>query len=125
MSGATLVLFSGRPPRGWDDVLAVLGGFELLKSAIIAGGGGKSPISQAIERPLYARGWSETHFETSIVVDGAKLESPMHKADCSSTTHMNKLAPKIEGGGASGWPPSSSELALTYIRKTFSERHRK
>lgn len=148
----------------WDDVLALLRSFKLLKSAIVAKGGGKSPISQAIESPLYARAWREEHFETSIVVDASKFESPTHKVDCfkagvaleiewnnkdpfydrdlnnfrllfelrvievgiiitrcddlqvlfnelgkgrsygASTTHMSKLLPKVEGGGAGGCP---------------------
>ncbi len=148
----------------WADVLALLRGFKLLKSAVVAKGGGKSPISLAIESPLYARGWREEHFGTSIVVDASEFESPTHKVDCfkagvaleiewnnkdpffdrdlnnfrllfelrvievgiiitrcddlqqvfndlgkgqsygASTTHMSKLLPKIEGGGAGGCP---------------------
>jgi hypothetical protein len=111
-----------------------------------------------------AKGWIEKEFDTSVVVDGVKTESPTHSVDCfknrvaleiewnnkdpfydrdlnnfrllfdlrvvsvgiiitrsdalqvifdglgrgasygQSTTHMRKLLPKIEGGGAGGCP---------------------
>jgi hypothetical protein len=148
----------------WADVLALLRNFKLRKSAIVAKGGGKSPISKEIESQLYSRAWREEHFETSIVVDGAASRSPTHKVDCfkagvaleiewnnkdpfydrdlnnfrllfelrvievgiiitrcddlqaifnelgkgksygASTTHMGKLLPKVDGGGAGGCP---------------------
>lgn len=139
--------------------------FELRKSNMLAGGGGKSKISGYIDGQLYSLGWQEKSFDTSIVIDGVAHDTPTHKIDCvkgrvaldiewnnktefydrdlnnfrllntldaisvgiivtrtselqaeifrplgigskygASTTHLNKLIPKIEGGGAGGCP---------------------
>jgi len=149
----------------WFDILAVLRGFKIPKSAIAVGGGNKTvEIAGAIDSALYSRGWEERHFETAILVDTKRYDSPTHKVDCyknhvalevewnnkdpffdrdlnnfrllydlrtvdvgiiitrcdelqeifkslnrgssygASTTHMSKLLPKIEGGGAGGCP---------------------
>lgn len=69
-------------PDEWHDVLEVLRGFRLLKSEILAPGGGKSRISSRLDTALYARGWLEKPFDTSVLVDGARLDSPTHKVDC-------------------------------------------
>ena len=152
-------------PEEWKDVLDVLGAFRLRKSALEKGGGSKTvEIAGALDKALYARGWAERKFETSIVVDADHYPSPTHKVDCfkngvaleiewnnkdpffdrdlnnfrllfelrvidagiiitrcdelqevvkslgrgasfgASTTHMSKLLPKVEGGGAGGCP---------------------
>ena len=66
----------------WDDVQAVLRGFRLLKSEVLVGGGNRSLISQRIDEALYARGWVEKDFATSITVDEVTTDSPTHKVDC-------------------------------------------
>ena len=43
----------------WDDVMAVLHDFRLKRSAILKAGGRKSTISDALDKPLYERGWKE------------------------------------------------------------------
>lgn len=58
----------------------------------MAPGGGKSPISKAIDSAFYARSWTEKSFETKIVVDEVSIESPTHKVDC----FKNKVAVEIE-----------------------------
>mgnify|MGYP003932559557 CR=1 FL=1 len=58
----------------------------------MAPGGGKSPISRAIDSAFYARRWTEKSFETKIVVDEVSIESPTHKVDC----FKNKVAVEIE-----------------------------
>lgn len=149
----------------WDDLCDVLPRFRLCRSYITQGGGNKSEISKWFHQNLnVAKGWVEKEFDTSVVVDGKKTESPTHAVDCfknrialelewnnkdpfydrdlnnfrllfelrvvsvgiivtrcdelqgifnslgrgtsygQSTTHMRKLLPKIEGGGAGGCP---------------------
>ena len=152
-------------PNEWADLCAVLPKFRLCNSYIVKGGGNKSDISKWFDQNLnQAHGWIEKEFDTSVVVDGVKTESPTHSVDCfknrvaleiewnnkdpfydrdlnnfrllfdlrvvsvgiivtrsdslqnifnnlgrgksygQSTTHMRKLLPKIEGGGAGGCP---------------------
>lgn len=152
-------------PSEWADLCAVLPKFRLCNSYIVKGGGNKSDISKWFDKNLNkARGWIEKEFDTSVVVDGVRTDSPTHSVDCfknrvaleiewnnkdpfydrdlnnfrllfdlrvvsvgiivtrsdalqqifnglgrgasygQSTTHMSKLLPKIEGGGAGGCP---------------------
>ncbi len=148
----------------WDDIVSVLTSFRLKKSWITTAGGRKSQVSEFIDQHLYARGWVEKKFETGVLLDDTRLDSPTHQIDCfrnkialeiewnnkdpffdrdlnnfrllfdlraisvgviitrcdelqhifndigrgssygASTTHMSKLLPKIEGGGAAGCP---------------------
>ncbi len=152
-------------PNEWADLCDVLPRFKLCKSYLTQGGGNKSLISKWFDDELNkTRGWTEKKFETSVLIDGALIESPTHSVDCfknrvalevewnnkdpfydrdlnnfrllfdlraisvgilvtrcdslqaifnllgrgssygESTTHMRKLLPKIEGGGAGGCP---------------------
>jgi hypothetical protein len=151
-------------PTEWAEVVQVLRDFRLLKSEIRVGGGNRSLISRRIDKPLYAKHWVEKKFNTSIIVDAEKIDSPTHSVDCfkggvavemewnnkdpfydrdlnnfrllfdlraiqvgivitrswelqkifkslgkgssygKSTTHHEKLWPKIEGGGGGGCP---------------------
>ncbi len=152
-------------PSEWSDICDVLPRFKLCKSFITTKGGNKSEISKWFDTHLNkARGWIEKEFDTSVVVDGASVNSPTHSVDCfknrvaleiewnnkdpfydrdlnnfrllfelrvisvgiivtrsdalqtifnnlgrgssygQSTTHMSKLLPKVEGGGAGGCP---------------------
>lgn len=79
-------------PAEWADVVDVLTAFRWYRSWVSVGGGRKSKVAEAIDRPLYARGWVEKHFDTEILVDGAKLESPTHAVDC----FKNRVALEIE-----------------------------
>ena len=78
---ATGVLASAHPQE-WQDIQEVLRQFKLLASEIRVGGGNRSLISRRIDEPLYARGWVEKNFKTSIIVDDAKIDSPTHSVDC-------------------------------------------
>jgi hypothetical protein len=151
-------------PAEWADVCDVLARFRLCETYITIPGGRKSAVSSWIDSELYAKGWREKEFDTSVTVDGVSTESPTHAVDCfknrvaleiewnnkdpfydrdlnnfrllfdlrvisvgvivtrcdalqdifdllgrgksygSSTTHMRKLLPKIEGGGGGGCP---------------------
>jgi hypothetical protein len=66
----------------WNDIVAVLTSFRLLKSHIAVGGGGKSKVSGTIDSAFTARGWRERKFQTQIRVDDTVIDSPTHKVDC-------------------------------------------
>jgi hypothetical protein len=79
-------------PDELNDIIEVLIQFRLLRSALLEGGGRKSKVSAAIDDALYQRGWEEKLFNTAIVVDGNRLDSPTHKVDC----FKNRVALEIE-----------------------------
>lgn len=76
----------------WNDIIEVLTKFRLYKSHIIIGGGGRSKVSQSLDKPFYHKGWKEHDFETKITVDNIVSETPTHKVDCVK----NKVALEIE-----------------------------
>jgi Restriction endonuclease BglII len=78
---ATGVLATACPDE-WKEIQEVLRQFTLLKSEVRVGGGNRSLISRRIDEPLYARGWVEKNFKTSIIVDEDKIDSPTHSVDC-------------------------------------------
>jgi hypothetical protein len=148
----------------WKDILALLKVLRLKKTWINEPGGRKTKLASWFDEFLFARGWCEKKFETSVIVDENRMDSPTHKIDCyknrialelewnnkdpffdrdlnnfrllfdlraisvgiivtrcdelqelfdslnrgkaygTSTTHMSKLLPRIEGGGGSGCP---------------------
>lgn len=76
----------------WNDVVEVLSAFHFRRSWLTVGGGRKSKISEAIDSELYARGWVEKQFDTEIVIDANRIESPTHQVDC----FKNRVALEIE-----------------------------
>ena len=79
-------------PGEWSDILEVLSAFRLRRSWLTEGGGSKSKISKAIDSELYVRGWVEKQFQTEILLDGVRQESPTHQIDC----FKNRVALEIE-----------------------------
>lgn len=79
-------------PNEWEDLLALLRGFELRRSWILEKGGRKTKLAQWIDDFFVARGWKETLFNTAIVVDNKRRQSPTHKIDC----FKNGIAFEIE-----------------------------
>lgn len=75
-------ILKGDFPGEWNDIMEVLGEFRLLKSSILAPGGGLSLISQWFNKEFRQRGWQEKGFETKIVVDKHAMDTPTHKVDC-------------------------------------------
>lgn len=69
-------------PEEWNDVQEVLRQSTLLKSEVRVGGGNRSLISRRIDGAFYDLDWVEKSFETSIIVDDNKIESPTHAVDC-------------------------------------------
>ncbi len=76
----------------WNDIIELLIDFKLCESWISEGGGGKSKVSQKIDKFLSNRGWAEKKFETSVKVDENLMDSPTHKIDC----FKNRIALEIE-----------------------------
>ena len=79
-------------PKEWQDIVEVLSEFRLKKTHIQAPGGGKSPISQAIDKAFRNRGWVEKGFDTKVVIDKKELENPTHKIDC----YKNRVGLEVE-----------------------------
>lgn len=151
-------------PSEWADLLHVLRTFRLYRSEVVRRGKNRSHISLRIDSLFWQRGWRPKSFETAVLVDGARHESPTHEVDnfknaiaCdvewnnkdpfydrdlnnyrllfelralsvgiivtrttalqqifnqlgkgasygASTTHMNKLVPRVQGGSGGGCP---------------------
>jgi hypothetical protein len=80
-------------PNEWADLCDVLPRFKLCKSYLTQGGGNKSLISKWFDDELNkTRGWTEKKFETSVLIDGALIESPTHSVDC----FKNRVALEVE-----------------------------
>jgi hypothetical protein len=79
-------------PQEWSDIIDVLTAFRLQKSWLTVGGGSKSSISRSIDTALYAKGWQEKQFDTEILIDERRIESPTHQIDC----FKNRVALEIE-----------------------------
>jgi len=79
-------------PGEWNDIIDLLMAFRLRRSWITTGGGNKSQLSSFIDSFLAMRGWVEKQFQTAIVVDGERVDSPTHKVDC----FKNGIALEIE-----------------------------
>ena len=79
-------------PIEWEELVSVLGSFQLLRSEILAPGGRKSPIAEKIDGKLYSLGWVEKAFDTRIKVDEVEYETPTHSVDC----YKNRVAIEVE-----------------------------
>ena len=79
-------------PSEWQEILAVLRKFRLMRSEIVVGGGNRSLISRRIDEEFYATGWVEKSFKTSITVDETHHDSPTHAVDC----YKNRVAVEME-----------------------------
>ena len=79
-------------PDEWQDIVSLLGQFELRRSWITARGGRKSKVASGIDEYLYGLGWEEKAFSTQVVVDGNPVDAPTHKVDC----FRNGVALEIE-----------------------------
>ncbi len=78
---ATAVLRSAHPAE-FEDVVAMLREFRLRRSWIANPGGNRSKVSAWVDGFLGGRGWVETGFQTAILVDEQRRDSPTHKVDC-------------------------------------------
>ena len=87
-----LAILSAARPQEWNDILAVLREFRLLRSNILKPGGRKSTIAGKLDSHFSRLGWKEKGFNTKIVVDDAEYDTPTHKVDC----YKNRVALEVE-----------------------------
>jgi hypothetical protein len=76
----------------WNEVIQVLSDFRLRKSEILQPGGGKSLVANQFDNHFRRYGWTEKAFDTGIVVDLIKRDSPTHKVD----NYKNNIAVEVE-----------------------------
>jgi hypothetical protein len=76
----------------WNDLVDMLRAFRLKKTWISKGGGNKSQLAKWIDDFMGARGWQEKQFNTSVIVDENRMDSPTHKIDC----YKNRIAIELE-----------------------------
>jgi hypothetical protein len=79
-------------PKEWAALCDVLKRFRLHKQWITVPGGNRSSLGAWIDAEFGKHGWVEKHFETSILVDGQRSDSPTHKVDC----FKNRVAFELE-----------------------------
>jgi hypothetical protein len=85
-------ILQGDFPGEWTDIVEVLTAFRLRRTHIETPGGGKSPISGALDGEFFKRGWIEKGFDSKLVIDQRELENPTHKIDC----YKNRVALEVE-----------------------------
>lgn len=92
----------------WDDLLATLTSFRLLKQDILTPGGNDSVIAKKLNDPLRAHGWVERSFRAREIVEhlertagssrdltvvrADELAARTHKVDC----FKNEIAVEVE-----------------------------
>jgi len=64
-----------------QDIVGCLDQFELLRSEIAAGGGGKTKIAKRFDSFLAGRGWTEKSVRVGRKIDETVTESETHKVD--------------------------------------------
>ncbi len=69
-------------PDQLDDIIDVLRRFRLSRHDILEAGGGKSRAAIALDEALRTRGWAPKRWNTAILLDGQRRESPTHEVDC-------------------------------------------
>lgn len=79
-------------PKEFDDIMSVLREFRIHRDQVMADGGGKSPVAQALDAGLVAKGWGKKRWDTKIVVDKDESSSPTHEVD----SYKNRVALELE-----------------------------
>jgi Restriction endonuclease BglII len=79
-------------PNEFKNILGCLKQFELVRSEITAGGGGKTRIAARFDQYLVKRGWKEKSTEITMSVDGMQKTLDTHKVDL----WKNRVAVEVE-----------------------------
>jgi hypothetical protein len=74
------------------DIGAALDAFQLAKSEIVVGGGGKSKITARFDGFLRTRGWEEREFALKVEIAGRVTSKDSHRVDF----HKNRVAVEVE-----------------------------
>lgn len=70
-------------PEPLQDIIDCLNQFELLRSEIQVGGGGKTKIANRFDKFFFKRGWKEASTSIKMVVGERTVEMGTHKVDFS------------------------------------------
>ncbi len=103
-----LAILAAAHPQEWNDILAVLREFRLLRSSVLKPGGRKSTIAEKLDGHFFRLGWKEKGFKTKIVVDDAEYDAPTHKVDC----YKNRVALEVEWNNKD---PSTTATSTTSV----------
>ncbi len=68
-------------PEQLQDIVDCLNHFELLRSEIQAGGGGKTKIASRFDDFFFDRGWDESSTTIKMIVGDRTVEMGTHKVD--------------------------------------------
>ena len=79
-------------PKELAELIECLRNFRLLRSEIVAEGGGKTKIANRIDGCLKQRGWVEKSTEVKMTVDGVARQFDTHKLDLCK----NRVAIEVE-----------------------------
>jgi restriction endonuclease BglII len=79
-------------PKEFKDIIECLKQFELVRSEIAEGGGGKTRIARRFDDFLTKRGWQEKVTEITMAVDGTPKTLTTHSVDF----WKNKVAVEVE-----------------------------
>lgn len=88
-----LAVLTAVHPQEWREVCGVLAEFRLRWSDVTKKGkGNKSEMAGILDSGLYKFGWTEKQFQTAVIVDDDRRETPTHKVDC----YKNRVALEVE-----------------------------
>lgn len=79
-------------PNEFRDIIGCLKQFELVRSEIAVGGGGKTRIAARFDGYLTKRGWQEKTTEITMAVDGTPKTMTTHGVDL----WKNRVAVEVE-----------------------------
>jgi hypothetical protein len=76
-----VAILTGDYPDACDELAEALETLEITSRQVIEGGGGKGPMTQALERSLKSKGWDKKTFSLSQTIDGRVIDSTTHEID--------------------------------------------
>ncbi len=79
-----------------EELTDILNNFHIKRELIIAGGGGKSKITQTLEKSLYDHDWNKKNVTDEHFVDGEKIVSESHEIDHYKTFENGSVGLEIE-----------------------------
>ena len=79
-------------PEELADILGCLDNFELVRSEVAVGGGGRSRVTERLDGFLRSRGWNKKTHSVSMVVDGETRTLETHEVD----NQKGRIAVEVE-----------------------------
>ena len=83
-------------PEAKNELSTILDGFTINRNSIIQGGGGKSKITQSLEKTLYSYKWEKKKVTDEHLVDGVKIVSESHEIDHYRILENGSIGLEIE-----------------------------